>query len=152
VSIGRDHPDKTRPHEIGRTSEGKERFMKRKSIALLVGVFSMGFFAVAGSKTVQVPGNAGPVTLEVLNPRGEIPPPPFFAPSARVADLAGKKIGIYWIGKAGGNNFWDVVQEMLKQRYPTAQVLRYRGPFDLGERRATEIAKEVDTFLYGVGD
>ncbi len=98
---------------------------------------------------------AGPpdsVTLEVMNPRAEIPPPPFSPPSPRVKELSGKKIGIYWLGKAGGDNFWDGVEELLKERYPTAKILRYRGPFDLGDEMAVKISKEVDTVLYGVGD
>jgi hypothetical protein len=92
------------------------------------------------------------VKLEVLNPRGEIEPPPTLAPAPRVTDLAGKKIGIYWNGKQGGNNFWDVAEELLKEKLPTATILRFIGPFDLGERLAGTLAKEVDTFIYGVGD
>jgi hypothetical protein len=91
-------------------------------------------------------------TLEVLNPRGAIPPPPFHAPAARVSDLNGKKIGIYWIGKAGGDNFWDAVEELLNERYPQAQTVRYEGPFDLGDALAAKLAQEVDTLFYGVGD
>jgi hypothetical protein len=120
--------------------------MKRLTMCFLVGVlFLPGLFSVNVS-------GAGPVTLEVMNPRGEIPPPPFFAPSARVTELQGKRIGIYWLGKAGGDNFWDGVEELLSEKYPTAKILRYRGQFDLGDERAAKIAKEVDTVLYGVGD
>jgi len=71
---------------------------------------------------------AAQVSLELLNPRGEIKPPPTFAPTPRVTDLAGKRIGIYWNGKSGGNNFWDVVEEALKEKFPTATILRYKGP------------------------
>jgi hypothetical protein len=92
------------------------------------------------------------VRLEVLNPRGEIKPPPTLAPAPRVTDLAGKKIGIYWNNKAGGNNFWDVIEELLREKFPTAKILRYEGPFDLGDRLAATLAKEVDTFVYGIGD
>jgi len=92
------------------------------------------------------------VTLEVLNPRGEIEPPPTLAPTPRVMDLAGKKIGLYWNGKEDGDLFWDVVEGLLKKKFPTATILRYRGPFDLGDKIAATMAKECDTFLYGVGD
>jgi len=113
---------------------------------LLVGAALLpGLLAVAAT-------NAEAATLEVLNPRGEIPPPPINAPSERITDLSGKKIGIYWIGKAGGDNFWDGVEELLNEKYPTAQTVRYRGPFDLGAERAAQIVKEVDTLFYGVGD
>jgi hypothetical protein len=92
------------------------------------------------------------VTLEVMNPRGEIPPPPFHAPAERVSDLDGKKIGIYWIGKAGGDNFWDGVEQLLNERHPGATTVRYAGPFDLGDAEAARLAREVDTIFYGVGD
>lgn len=121
-------------------------------ILLIVALGALGSAAAAQPKPTQAAVKPGGVTVEVANPRGEIPPPPFFAPATRVADLQGKKIGLYWIGKAGGNNFFDVVEQLLKEKYPTATIVRYRGPFDLGAKRATEIAKEVDAFVYGVGD
>lgn len=92
------------------------------------------------------------VTLEVLNPRAEFTPPAIVPPSPRVADLAGKKIGLYWNGKAGADNYLDVVEELLKAKYPTATIKRYRGPFDLGENAASKIAGECDLFIYGVSD
>jgi hypothetical protein len=92
------------------------------------------------------------VTLKVLNPRGEITPPPVNAPSARISDWGGKKIAIYWNGKAGGDNFWNNVEALLKEKLPNASVLRYNGPFDLGDTQAARIAKEADGFFYGVGD
>jgi hypothetical protein len=95
---------------------------------------------------------AAEVTLEVLNPRGVIPPPPFHAPSERVGDLDGKTVGIYWIGKAGGDNFWDGIETLIHEQYPNTKVKRYQGVFDLGDERAAQIVKEVDTVLYGVGD
>ena len=92
------------------------------------------------------------VILEVLNPRGEIKPVPTLAPAPRVAELAGRKIGLYWNGKPGGDNLWDLIGGMLKEKFPTAEILRYRGEFDLGDQLAPTLAKEVDTFIYGVGD
>jgi len=107
-------------------------------------------FLLGGSFLID--GSPDTVSLEVMNPRAEIPPPPFSPPSPRVKELSGKKIGIYWLGKAGGDNFWDGVDELLKERFPTAIIVRYRGPFDLGDEMAARISKEVDTVLYGVGD
>jgi hypothetical protein len=95
---------------------------------------------------------AATVTLKVLNPLGEITPPPIAAPSTRIADLAGKKIAIYWNGKAGGDNFWNSIEALLKEKLPKAVVLRYTGAFDLGDALAGKIAKEADAFFYGVGD
>ena len=117
----------------------------------LTGYFLVMILLLPGLFAVNATGS-DPITLEVMNPRGEIPPPPFFAPSPRVKELSGQRIGIYWLGKAGGDNFWDGVDELLQAKYPSAKILRYRGPFDLGDERAAKIAKEVDTVLYGVGD
>jgi hypothetical protein len=87
-----------------------------------------------------------------MNPRGEITPPPLLAPQPRLADLSGKRIGIYWNGKAGGNHFWDVIEQRLKEKLPKTAFLRYDGPYDLGDTLAAKIAGEVDAFFYGVGD
>jgi hypothetical protein len=91
-------------------------------------------------------------TLKVLNPRGERDPVPARGISPRVAKLAGKKIGLYWNGKQDGDYFWDTIEKLLQKKFPTATVLRYNGPGDLGETIAAKMAKEVDTFIYGVGD
>ncbi len=92
------------------------------------------------------------VTLQLLNPRGEINLPPVSAPNARMADLAGKKIGLYWNEKAGGDHFWNGIEEMLKEKSPNATILRYQGAFDLGDALAARMAEETDAFFYGVGD
>lgn len=120
--------------------------MNRYFKSMLYGLAMLPVLAAFG------PSRSQAATLEVMIPRGEIPPPPFHAPSPRVTDLAGKTVGIYWIGKAGGDNFWDGVEGLLNERFPNTKTVRYEGPFDLGEIRAREIAKEVDTVFYGVGD
>ncbi len=95
---------------------------------------------------------AAEVTLQVLNPRGEITLPPVSAPSARIANLAGKKIGLYWNGKAGGDHFWNGIEQQLKEKLPDATVVRYQGAFDPGDTFAAKMATETDAFFYGVGD
>lgn len=94
----------------------------------------------------------GAVTIDALSPRSSIEPPPTFAPTARLADLAGKRVGIYWLGKYGGDNFFNAFEKVLKEKYPTATPVRYRGGLDIGDRMAAQVAKEVDTLVYGVGD
>jgi hypothetical protein len=91
-------------------------------------------------------------TLQVLNPRGEITLPPISAPSARIADLAGKRIGLYWNEKPGGNHYWNGIEQLLKEKLPDTTILRYSGAFDVGDKLAARMAKETDAFLYGVGD
>jgi len=91
-------------------------------------------------------------SLRVLNPRGEIEAVPTIGVSPRVAELEGKRIGLYWNGKPDGDYFWDVVEGLLREKFPTAAISRYNGPGDLGVTLADKIAKEVDTLMYGVGD
>ena len=110
------------------------------SFAVLAAVLTNAIFAGAA------------VTLTALNPRGEIIPPPLIAPSTRIPDLAGRKVAIYWNGKEGGDNFWSGVEGLMKLKLPNTTVLRYNGPFDLGDAQAAKIAGETDAFLYGVGD
>jgi hypothetical protein len=52
----------------------------------------------------------------------------------------------------GTNVFFDTVEEMLKEKFPTIKVSRYVGAFDPGDALAAKIAKEVDTLIDGVGD
>jgi hypothetical protein len=91
-------------------------------------------------------------SLRVLHPRGEREAVPARGISPRVSALEGKRIGLYWNGKPDGDYFWDTIEALLRKRFPTATVLRYNGPGDLGEILAAKMAKEVDAFLYGVGD
>jgi hypothetical protein len=96
--------------------------------------------------------NARNVTLQVLNPRGEITLPPLSPPSKRIPDLKGKKIGLYWNEKQGGNHFWNGIEQLLKEKLPEIDILRYSGAFEVGDVLAAKMAKEMDAFLYGVGD
>ena len=115
----------------------------------------MLFYASIFLAACQQPtGSAGvsEVTLQVLNPRGEITLPPISSPSARIADLKGKTIGLYWNEKPGGVHFWNGIEQLLKEKLPDVTILRYSGAFDLGDELAAKIAGETDAFLYGVGD
>ena len=124
--------------------------MKRQLIWVLMVIAGVslltGYWPIS-----NLPAEAA-VTLEVLNPRGEIEPPPTLAPKARVTDLAGKRVGLYWNGKVGTDVFFDTVETLLKEKFPTIKVLRYVGAFDPGDALATKMAKEVDTVINGVGD
>jgi hypothetical protein len=95
---------------------------------------------------------SGKAFLEVLNPRGLIEAKKTFAPTPRVKDLAGKRVGLYWNNKPGMDNFFTVFEEMLKKRYPTAATALLRGAFLIRDEDAEDWQKEIDTFVYGVGD
>ena len=92
------------------------------------------------------------VTIEVLNPRGEIESDKVYGISPRVPDLAGKTIGLYSNGKGGVIQFLDMVEANIKEKYPTATIKRYGGAFDVGDQLAKQMAGEVSAVVYGLGD
>jgi hypothetical protein len=96
------------------------------------------------------------VTLEVMNPRGEIPPPKTLGISPRSGNLDGKKIVLIDNGKYGASNFLNVLAVMLKQKYPTAKIVMYPKP---AAQTITALPKwyptvkqQGDFFVFGVGD
>ena len=92
------------------------------------------------------------VTIEVLNPRGEIELDKVYGISPRLPSLAGKTIGLYGNGKGGTEAFLNLVETQIKQRYPSVTIKRYNGAFDVGDKLAHQIAGEVSAVVYGVGD
>jgi hypothetical protein len=89
------------------------------------------------------------VSLKCFNPQGvfKVQEPAGLTP--RVDSLEGKTIGIFWDGKAGGDNFCIAVEELLNKRFPTAKTIR----LGWSEIEPMEKAKEeVDTFISAVGD
>ncbi len=119
----------------------------KKGVYLVVTVLTfLSFLALQGGTIAEA------VTLRVLNPRSEVEPPKNLGIAGRVTDLAGKKIGLYWLGKPDGDVFFARVQKLLEEKFPTAKVMQFSGAFDIGDGLAAKIAKEVDTFVYGVGD
>jgi hypothetical protein len=104
-----------------------------------------------------LPGTArAQVTLEVMNPRGEIPPPPTRGINPRVSSLAGKKIVLVDNGKFGADNFLNVVAQILKQKYPGATIVMDPKPSaqtitDLPKWYPT-VKQQGNLFIFGVGD
>ena len=92
------------------------------------------------------------VELDVLNPRGDIEAVPVTAPNPRIADLNGKRIGLYWNSKPGLDNFYKVFEELLKKKYPAATTSWLQGAFLIRDDDAENWQKDIDTFVYGVGD
>ncbi|HWZ43281.1 MAG TPA: hypothetical protein VNW97_07375 [Candidatus Saccharimonadales bacterium] len=50
------------------------------------------------------------------------------APPARLASLAGKKIGFLDISKPGGSVFLDRLEKILRERHQVADILRTKKP------------------------
>jgi hypothetical protein len=92
------------------------------------------------------------VSLELLNPRGEIEVPPVYTPSARIPGLAGKTIGLYSNGKPGMDNFYTAIEDLLKRKYPDIKIKRLTGAFEIRDSDARNFASGIDAFVYAVGD
>ena len=95
------------------------------------------------------------VELKLLNPRGVIEPPPVFAPAQRIPDLAGKRIALIHNLKEGASTFSDAVEELLREKYPTATfVKQFTTTINLAKEPEfyDEVAQSCDAFVFGSGD
>ena len=61
------------------------------------------------------------VQYEVLNPWADADPIPLRGIYPRVTDLAGKKIGLFRNDKLAAEPMMNVIEERLKERFPTAE-------------------------------
>jgi len=94
--------------------------------------------------------------LEVMNPRGEIPPPATLGISPRVPTLEGRKVVLIDNGKFGANNFLAALADMLTEKYRNATPVMYPKP---AAQTITNLPKwyptvkqQGDLFVFGVGD
>jgi hypothetical protein len=92
------------------------------------------------------------VSLQPMNPRGEIEVPPVYTPSPRLSGLEGKKIGLYSNGKQGVDHFFTAIEDLLKQRYPDISTKRLTGAFEIRDEEVDDFISDIDTFIYAIGD
>ena len=97
-------------------------------------------------------GKREKVEFEVLNPRGKIDTVTVSSPQPRITDLDDKIIGLYSNSKPGMDNFFTVFEELLKKKYPGVKTKKMTGAFLIRDEDAEALAKEVNAFVYGVGD
>jgi len=131
--------------------------MKRRLIFFIAMLAFISFLGGQRSGAAQQPKalGTGPITLEVLNPRGDIPPIAVTGIVARVRDLEGKKIGLVDNGKAGADYFLDATEELLKKKFPSATILRFRkteGTINPAPKMYSAVAEKCDAFIYATGD
>ena len=93
--------------------------------------------------------------LEVLRPNGMDVTEDGPVAAHRVNTLDGKKVGLVWNNKDYGDKLLEKVQELLQERYPTAEFSMWRlkeccVPPPDGE--IERIAEQVDAVVYTLGD
>ena len=134
--------------------------MKRRLIffiAMLAAIAFLGEHLLEAGQEVKssTKSRSGGVTLEVLNPRGEIPPITTKGIVPRLRDLDSKKIGLVDNGKAGADYFLDATEELLKSKFPGMTVLRFRkteGTINPAPKMYSAVAEKCDAFIYATGD
>jgi hypothetical protein len=104
---------------------------------------------------------AAEVTLEVLNPLGEVAPPPTLGLNPRIPDLNGKTVALMDNWKTGGVYLQDRFEELLKKKFPTVKILRTTKPQGRqgggrliwsADAWYTDVAKSADAFIYTISD
>jgi hypothetical protein len=78
-------------------------------------------------------------------------------PAARLRDLEGATIGLYWNMKAGGDAALDRTEQLLRARFPGARFRRYTGSVGWLMRHCTaedsdRIAAEVHAVVGTTND
>jgi hypothetical protein len=90
---------------------------------------------------VAITASPKTASLEIINPVAVAQPDSEeferFAPAARLDDLAGKTIGLFWNGKPGGGVALERVRENLSARYPGMAFRDFYGAFGPQARHAS---------------
>jgi len=131
--------------------EIKEMKNRLATVSLLLAAASV-FCGFSAAK--PKPANSK-VTLELLNPMGMIDPESYLALRPRLSDYSGKKIALVHNIKPGVPQLFDILEEMLKQKYPGVTIQRGFNPgiqAQAQEEHFQEIAKGCDAFVYAMGD
>jgi predicted transcriptional regulator YheO len=98
-------------------------------------------------------------SYEVLSPWAAADPKPLKGLSPRLADLAGKKIGLLCNNKRAAPLILDVTERLLKEKYPTAKISRFNSrSFSVSalepdrKQEFEDWIKGVDAVVASVGD
>jgi hypothetical protein len=96
------------------------------------------------------------IKLKVFNPVAESVQTPL-KPANRLSDIAGKRIGLYWNMKAGGDVALARTAELLQRRFPGATFKNYRGSVGWVMRHATSedvrrVGSECDAIVGTTAD
>jgi hypothetical protein len=74
------------------------------------------------------------------------------SPAAREPSLTGKRVGLLWNGKRGGEVALDRIGQLLLERSGVASVKRYNGSFPFPPALLEEAIKQSDVVVGATGD
>ena len=91
--------------------------------------------------------------LEVLNPVADLySESTQFSAARRPPSLEGKRVGLYWNYKPGGNIALETVQRALEARYDNIQVKMYPAPRPVPKNVLEAVQKECDAVIGSTAD
>ena len=91
--------------------------------------------------------------IEVLNPVAEMPPASQnVKPAPRPSTLEGKRVGLYWNYKPGGNYVLERVGEEIKTRFKGASVKMYPSPRPVPQSILDAVKNECDVVVGATAD
>ena len=89
--------------------------------------------------------------LEVLNPVADMPSE-MIKPAIRPLSLDGKRVGLYWNYKPGGNYALERVGEEIKARFKVVCVKMYSSPRPVLKSVLDAVKSECDVLVGATGD
>ena len=89
-------------------------------------------------------------TYEVLSPWAEADPVPLHGLSPRIDKLDGKKIGLLQNSKRAAPRILDVTERLLKEKFPTVQLSRFKGKLFSVSAEEPDRLHEFEDWLKGV--
>jgi hypothetical protein len=89
--------------------------------------------------------------LEVLNPVADMPSERV-KPAIRPLSLDGKRVGLYWNYKPGGNYALERVGEEIKARFSGVNVKLYPSPRPVPKSVLDAVKSECDVLVGSTGD
>lgn len=93
--------------------------------------------------------------LSIFNPVAEVKTVEKFNTAVKLRDMNGKRIGLFWNGKAGGDLVLARTSELLKQRYNGLIFQNYTGaenPRKVSPEQADTIVRENDALIASTSD
>jgi hypothetical protein len=97
-------------------------------------------------------------SYEVMSPWAEVDPVPLEGINPRLADLNGRRIGLFHNGKVAARPVNDAVEAELRARFDGITIARFGRTANLevaetpDRARYEEWVKEVDAVIHAVGD